>query len=181
MRNFPFLSLPLLAGATRIGETGTGCGVGLAWLASGMRQPGAVAVSVERDPVRAAAAAQVFQGRPDITVLRGDRTAIAEHGPYDLLVLDGGGQGEGDGLPADPERLLLPGGVLVVDDFTPADTWPPLHEGRPDEARLHWLTHPALRTLEIPWPPTSRSWSRPGASPVSSRSPVRPVRPAARG
>jgi hypothetical protein len=43
--------------------------------------------------------------------------------------------------------------VLVVDDFTPADTWPPLHEGRPDEARLHWLTHPALRTLEIPLAP----------------------------
>jgi predicted O-methyltransferase YrrM len=143
----------LASGATRIGETGTGCGVGLAWLASGMRRPGAVAVSVERDPARAQAAARVFHGRPDVTVLRGDWTAIAEHGPYDLLVLDGGGQGKGDGLPADPERLLLPGGVLVVDDFTPADTWPPLHEGRPDEARLHWLTHPALRTLEIPLAP----------------------------
>jgi hypothetical protein len=39
----------LAAGAGTIGETGTGCGVGLAWLASGAR-PGTRLVSVERDP-----------------------------------------------------------------------------------------------------------------------------------
>ncbi|MDX6355459.1 MAG: hypothetical protein QOF98_2362, partial [Streptomyces sp.] len=41
----------LAGGAQRIGETGTGCGVGLAWLISGMR-PGATAVSVDHDPTR---------------------------------------------------------------------------------------------------------------------------------
>lgn len=51
--------------------------------------------------------------------------------------------------PADVERLLTPGGTVVVDDFTPATTWPPLHDGVPDLARLHWLEHPALRSAEL--------------------------------
>ena len=42
----------LAADAGAIGETGTGCGVGLAWLASGAR-PGTRLVSVEIDTERA--------------------------------------------------------------------------------------------------------------------------------
>ncbi|MFI0942362.1 O-methyltransferase [Streptomyces sp. NPDC021020] len=142
----------LAAGARRIGETGTGCGVGLAWLASGMRG-GATAVSVEQDAGRAKAAAELFAPlAPQITVRQGDWTAITEHGPFDLLVLDGGGQGKG-GAAADPLALLSPGGVLVIDDFTPSYGAPPVHDGAPDTARLHWLDHPALRTVEIPLAP----------------------------
>lgn len=143
----------LAAGATRIGETGTGCGVGLAWLASGMRA-GATAVSVERDRSRAEASAALFaEAAPQVTVEHGDWTAIAAHGPFDLLVLDGGGQGKAGDAAADPVRLLRPGGMAVIDDFTPADSWPPLFDGRPDEARLHWLEHPGLRTVEVPLSP----------------------------
>jgi predicted O-methyltransferase YrrM len=46
------LLLALAAGAATIGETGTGCGVGLAWLASGSR-PGTRLISVEIDAERA--------------------------------------------------------------------------------------------------------------------------------
>lgn len=140
----------LAAGARHIGETGTGCGVGLAWLVSGMHT-GATVVSVEQDPVRAKAAADLFGDlAPSVTVRQADWTAITDDGPYDLLVLDGGGQGKGDGPAADPVALLRPGGVLVIDDFTPSHGAPPVHDGAPDEARLHWLDHPALRTVEIP-------------------------------
>jgi predicted O-methyltransferase YrrM len=143
----------LAAGAERIGETGTGCGVGLAWLVSGMGKD-ATAVSVERDPARAQAAAEVFAGLGGrVTVRRADWTALAEHAPFDLLVLDGGGNAKTPGASADPVRLLRPGGVLVVDDFTPSRGAPPVHDGAPDEARLHWLHHPALRTVEIPLAP----------------------------
>ncbi|MFE2043535.1 hypothetical protein ACFXAZ_21940 [Streptomyces sp. NPDC059477] len=45
--------------------------------------------------------------------------------------------------------LLAPGGTVVVDDFTPATGRPPTHDGGPDTARLHWLTHPALHTTEL--------------------------------
>ncbi len=142
--------LQALAGGARqsIAETGTGCGVGLAWLASGAPS-GVELLSVERDPVRAKVAADVFSDVPHVRVLCADWTEIYSHGPYDLLVLDGGGQAKG-GSAADPERLLIPGGVLVVDDFTPSRAWPPVYAGRPDAARLHWLSHPALRTVELP-------------------------------
>ncbi|MFI8946905.1 O-methyltransferase [Streptomyces sp. NPDC053750] len=142
--------LQVLAGGARqrIAETGTGCGVGLAWLASGAA-PNVELLSVERDPARAKVAADAFSHVPQVSVLCADWTHIYAHGPYDLLVLDGGGQAKG-GSAADPERLLVPGGVLVVDDFTPSQTWPPSYAGRPDTARLHWLGHPALRTVELP-------------------------------
>jgi predicted O-methyltransferase YrrM len=132
---------------TAIGETGTGCGVGLAWLASGAPE-GVQLVSVERDETRAAVAREVFAQEPRVTVVCGDWTELYGRGPFDLLVLDGGGQGKAD-EPADPLRLLAPGGTVVVDDFTPATGWPPLHGGEPDTARLHWLEHPALRSTEL--------------------------------
>jgi predicted O-methyltransferase YrrM len=123
-------------------------------MVSGMR-PGATAVSIERDPVRADAAAALFSGlAPEVAVECAEWPAIAAHGPFDLLVLDGGGQGKSPAdPPADPVALLRPGGVLVVDDFTPSAGAPPVHEGAPDTARLHWLDHPALRTIEVPLAP----------------------------
>ncbi|WP_354641367.1 O-methyltransferase [Kitasatospora camelliae] len=146
--------LRTLAGGARlrIGESGTGYGVGLAWLAAGAR-PGVELVSVERDPDRAEAAAELFADTPAVRVLNADWTELYAHGPYDLLVLDGGGQGKDAGPAADPERLLVPGGVLVVDDFTPSAEWPPVFDGQPDGARLHWLGHPALRAVDLPLAP----------------------------
>jgi predicted O-methyltransferase YrrM len=134
-------------GPGRIGETGTGCGVGLAWLATGAA-PGATLVSVERDPGRAALAREIFADRPEVTVAAGDWRALPG-APFDLLVLDGGGQGKGTEEPLDPAEWLRPGGLLVIDDFTPLAGWPPMHEGRPDTARLHWLRHPRLAAAEV--------------------------------
>jgi predicted O-methyltransferase YrrM len=142
--------LRLLAGgvgAGAIGETGTGCGVGLAWLAAGAA-PGAMLVSVERDADRAASAREVFAGRPGVTIVDGDWRSLPG-APFDLLVLDGGGQGKGAGEPLDPADWLKPGGLLVIDDFAPMTAWPPVHEGRPDAARLHWLRHPRLAAAEV--------------------------------
>src|SRR5690348_4440884 len=48
-------------GPATIGETGTGYGAGLAWLASGAHAQARL-FSVERDPDRAAAAAGLFRG-----------------------------------------------------------------------------------------------------------------------
>jgi predicted O-methyltransferase YrrM len=132
----------------RIGETGTGCGVGLAWLASGASSTARL-VSVERAPSVAEAARAVFRGTPNVEVVTGDWTALAGYGPFDLLVLDGGGQGKGSEPPLDPAGWLRPGGVLVIDDFAPTDDWPPTYLGEPDRARLHWLCHPSLLATQI--------------------------------
>jgi len=134
-------------GAGTIGETGTGCGVGLAWLASGAH-PDARLVSVERDAARARVAAGVFADDPRVTVRTADWSALHADGPFDLLVLDGG-QGKGPERPLSPEDWLRPGGLLVVDDFTPMAGRPPTHDGGPDTARLHWLDHPLLHTAEL--------------------------------
>ena len=136
-------------GAGRIGETGTGCGVGLAWLASGAHQD-AHLVSVERDAERAAAAARLFRGYGNVEVLPGDWRRLREYGPFDLLVLDGGGQGKGPGdEPLDPARWLVPGGLIVMDDFGPLTGWPPRFGDGVDTARLHWLEHPLLRATQV--------------------------------
>lgn len=135
-------------GAGVIGETGTGCGVGLAWLASGAH-PDARLVGVERDPDRAGAATAALADDPRITVRTGDWRRLAGDGPFDLLVLDGGGHGKDGEPPLDPAGWLRLGGLLVVDDFTPLGGWPPTHDGRPDTARLHWLRHPRMRAAEI--------------------------------
>jgi predicted O-methyltransferase YrrM len=140
-------------GAGTIGETGTGCGVGLAWLASGTSTGGRL-VSVERDAARAASAREVFANVPEVTVVAGDWRDLPG-APFDLLVLDGGGQGKGTEEPLAPADWLRPGGLLVIDDFTPMSGWPPVHEGRPDAARLHWLRHPRLAAAEVRVAPDS--------------------------
>jgi predicted O-methyltransferase YrrM len=91
-----------------IGETGTGCGVGLAWLASGAAADARI-VSAERDPAFAQLAAEVFADDPRVRVLTCDWRGLAGAAPFDLLILDGGGQGKGDDPPLEPARWLRPG------------------------------------------------------------------------
>jgi predicted O-methyltransferase YrrM len=143
--------LQLLAGgvgAGVIGETGTGCGVGLAWLASGART-GVRLISVEQDWLLADSARRVFAGVPAVTVRHGDWARLRESGPFALLSLDGGGQGKGGEPPLNPQDWLSPGGTLVMDDFAAAPGWPPTHAGQPDRVRLHWLEHPCLAATQI--------------------------------
>lgn len=140
-----------------IGETGTGCGCGLAWMAEAVT-PATRLVSVERDAARAAACQALFADCDNVTVLHGDWRQIEAHAPFDLLVLDGGGGGKAAGsAKADPEALLVPGGCVVLDDFhPPLTTWPEDLDQPPDEwgrsvaqARAYWLRHPALFASEF--------------------------------
>jgi predicted O-methyltransferase YrrM len=133
----------------RIGETGTGCGVGLAWLATAA-DPSCSLVSIELDPDRAAAARDLFARISNVTVLTGDWSELEGGGPFDLLALDGGGGGKSGEEPIDPRRWLAPGGTVVLDDFTPRTGWPV-----DDPPRLHWLEHPDVFTTEIVTGPTS--------------------------
>jgi len=151
--------LRLLAGgvgAGRIGETGTGFGVGLAWMVSAAH-PAAQLFSIERDQHAAQQAQRVFAEEPRVQIRCGDWRELSRDAPFDMLVLDGGGQGKADEPPLEPADWLRRGGVVVLDDFTPMTTWPPRHAGRVDEARMYWLEHPRLRTTEIRVTPTAAS------------------------
>ncbi|KUN73383.1 hypothetical protein AQJ46_09270 [Streptomyces canus] len=137
----------------RIGETGTGCGVGLAWMVEAS-DPTTSFVSIELDEERASAAAELFSDHAHVRVEHGDWRELVEHGPFDLLVLDGGGKGKDPSVdsPLDPAAgWLAVGGTVVLDDFTPADS-PGAAEH--DAARRHWLDHPLLHATEIRLSPT---------------------------
>jgi predicted O-methyltransferase YrrM len=148
--------LALLAagiGAGRIGETGTGCGVGTAWMAAAAA-PTARLTSIDRDASRTEAARSVLAGLetpcPPVELLTGDWSDLVRHGPFDLLFLDGGGQSKDGRPPIELTDWLRPGGVVVLDDFTAFTEWPPTFDGKVDEPRLHWLRHRDLLSCEIP-------------------------------
>ncbi|MET9580541.1 class I SAM-dependent methyltransferase [Streptomyces massasporeus] len=134
-----------------VAESGTGSGVGTAWLHSGLGD-GARLVTVERDEELARRAAGVFADDDRVSVLTGDWRLLEQHAPFDVFFCDGGGKRDDPGRVVE---LLAPGGILVLDDFTPSAEWPPRFEGAVDELRLFYLTHPELDATEVLTTPTS--------------------------
>ena len=63
-----------------------------------------------------------------------------------MFFCDGGGKRENPDLVI---SLLSPGGILVLDDFTPSPGWPPLFDGQPDELRMRYLTDPRVHACQV--------------------------------
>lgn len=135
--------------ATRGGtmaEFGTGCGVGTAWLRSGVRGEARI-VTAELDPKLAGAAAEIFVDDPQVEVLAADWSTLLDKGPFSLLFLDSGEPTEvGVDSVAD---LVEEGGIVVLDDFTPCELWPPITGGRVDTLRERWLTDERFTAVEV--------------------------------
>jgi predicted O-methyltransferase YrrM len=135
--------------ATREGtmaEFGTGCGVGTAWLRSGVRPKGHI-LTAELDPDLAEAAQDIFTDDPQVEVLAADWSTLLNKGPYSLLFLDPSVP-EDAGVDAVAD-LVEPGGIVVLDDFTPCEQWPPVSYGRVDVLREGWLTDPRFTAVEV--------------------------------
>ena len=136
--------------ATRSGtmaEFGTGCGVGTAWLRSGVRATQARILTAERDPALARAAAEIFTDDPLVDVLTADWSTLMDKGPYSLLFLDSE-QPDEVGVDAIAD-LVEPGGIVVLGDFWPCEQWPPLNGGRVDTLREQWLTDDRFTAVEV--------------------------------
>ena len=136
--------------ATRDGtmaEFGTGCGVGTAWLRSGVRGSHASILTAELDPRLASAAAEIFTDDPQVDVLEADWSTLRDKGPYSLLFLDSGQPSE-VGVDAIAD-LVEQGGIVVLDDFVPCEMWPPITGGRVDTLREEWLTDERFTAVEV--------------------------------
>lgn len=134
--------------ATRTGtiaECGTGCGVGAAWLRSGAPKSTRV-VTAEVDPGLAHGVMAMFAD-DDIDVMHADWGSLAEHGPFSLIFMDAASAR--DWPPDQLASLLDTGGMLVVDDFTPCPSWPPLSRGRVDSLRLDWLSDDRFTSVDV--------------------------------
>ncbi|UMG93102.1 class I SAM-dependent methyltransferase [Nocardioides sp. TF02-7] len=142
--------------ATRAGtmaEFGTGCGVGTAWLRSGVRGTEARILTAELDPRLASAAAEIFTDDPLVEVLEADWSTLMDKGPYSLLFLD---SGEPGAVTVDKlADLVEPGGLVVLDDFYPCEQWPPITAGRVDSLREEWLTDERFTAVEVMVAPDS--------------------------
>ncbi len=135
--------------ATRTGtlaEFGTGCGVGTAWLRSGVPD-GARIVTAELDARLAGAAAAIFSDDPRVEVVTADWSTLLDKGPFSLLFLD-----SGDPAAARVDAvadLVEDGGIVVLDDFAPCALWPPVENGRVDTLREEWLTDERFTSVEV--------------------------------
>jgi predicted O-methyltransferase YrrM len=134
-------------GRARVGEIGTGTGIGAAWIVSAL-PPAVPFVTVESDPQRAAAARELFAEDENVRVLEADwHEVMAAEAPFDLLFYDGGGKQRPDLDGEAVVGLLAPGGTVVMDDLTPGRTGP-------DPVREFWLGHPRLAAVELTLSPS---------------------------
>ena len=129
-----------------LAEFGTGTGVGTAWLRSGVRDDARI-LTAELDPKLAGAAAEIFEDDPQVEVLAADWSTLPDKGPFSLLYLD---SGDPSAVRVDAVAdLVEEGGIVVLDDFTPCEMWPPVFHGRVDTLREEWLTDERFTTVEV--------------------------------
>jgi predicted O-methyltransferase YrrM len=132
----------------RIGELGTGAGVGAAWIASAMPAD-CTLVTAEIDPDLASAARELLAADQRVEVVTGDaRDAMSGRGPFDLLFADGGGGDRGELV-----NLLRVGGRIVMDDVTPREALPPGSSLlASDPKREFFFGDPRLLSVEVVLP-----------------------------
>jgi predicted O-methyltransferase YrrM len=132
----------------RILETGTGVGVGTAWLVHGLADRADVEViSVEIDPATAALAQRGTW--PHCVSLRVGNIldVLAGLGSFDLIFADSQG-GKWEGLDR-TIAALRPGGILLVDDMTPPTWMNEEHRRNTAQVRDTLVTHPDLVAAEL--------------------------------
>lgn len=134
----------------RVLELGTGVGVGLAWIVSGLVGLGrtdAEVVSVESDP-RVMALAEAGEWPAFVRLIEGDSLSVIDSlGTFDLVFADAMG-GKWEGLDR-TIAVLRPNGVLLVDDMRPKQSWSDGQRSKIEMVRRTLLGHPELEAIEL--------------------------------
>ena len=135
----------------RIGELGTGAGIGAGWVASAMPAD-CVLITVEIDELLARAARELLAADSRVEVITGDAfRVIPGQGPFDLLFADRGVRDPSDF--AALVSLLRIGGRIVMDDVTPESVLPPDSSLRADDIkRSFFASEPRLTWTEVVLP-----------------------------
>jgi len=143
----------LAAGCTggRIGELGTGAGIGTAWIADAM-PANCTLITAEIDERLASVARGLLADDPRIEVITGDALhALPGRGPFDLLFADSGVRDDADF--AALISWLRMGGRIVMDDVTPEQVLPPDSPLRQDDPKRRFFgTEPRLVCTEVVLP-----------------------------
>ena len=135
----------------RIGELGTGAGIGAAWIASAMPAD-CTLVTVEIDAVLAGAARDLLAADSRAEVITGDALGVIPgRGPFDLLFADSGVRAPADF--AALVSLLRIGGRIVMDDVTPEPALPAGSPLRADDVKRGFFSgEPRLTWTEVVLP-----------------------------
>ncbi|MBN3942818.1 class I SAM-dependent methyltransferase [Nostoc sp. NMS9] len=131
----------------QIGEIGSGCGVGAAWIVSALH-PDSTLITIESDRQLAKVVQQLFANKSNVRTLQGDWHDLLTYAPFNLLFADGG-----KAKLTEPQTLITAlklGGFILLDDLTPEEYWPPQWHGRTDQIREFWLKDPRIAATEIP-------------------------------
>ena len=136
----------------RIGEIGTGCGVGAAWIVSALK-PEAEFYSIEHNHDLVNVSRSLFASFPNTRILHGHWTELLPHAPFDLLFVDASEPKQT--MPDILFSSLRVGGTLVVDDMTPEDQKPIEKRNEIDPVRQRLLHSADLAAYEIFLPPDS--------------------------
>lgn len=134
----------------RILEIGTGAGVGLAWIVTGLHgRLGVEVVSIEGDRRLAASAAEL-DWPANVTLAVGDACELMPHMQgFDMVFADAAPAKYGD-----LEVLLAtvrPGGMLVVDDLCAAPGSDSVDLEERDRLRTGLMHHRELQTVDLDW------------------------------
>lgn len=123
----------------RAGEIGTGCGVGSAWIVSGLA-PGGSLATIECDDGLVRQVRRLFADETAVRVRAGDWRQLLDEPPFDLLFADAADATE---HVDDVLAAVVPGGLVVLDDLVPH------HDAAADPVRARWLHRSDLATAEV--------------------------------
>jgi predicted O-methyltransferase YrrM len=135
----------------RLLELGTGTGLSAAWLLDGMDQ-NARLVTVDIDAAPQGVAREILGSDVRLEIITEDAAKFLCRNvgaSFDLIFADAWpGKFE---LLDEALALLLPGGLYVIDDMLPQESWPAGHAPKPPRLLADLASRPGLRMVSLAW------------------------------